>query len=107
MFTYKTQEEVDKMSASEYETYTTQKNAHEADQRKQVIDKAISEATKNSATKAEIEALTEKQNAIVKELENATIQLKKLVNVNAPMVKTKTPKVISPCKLDASQENVG
>ena len=78
MFTYKTQEEVDKMSASEYETYTTQKNAHEAEQRKQEIDKAISEATKNSATKAEIEALTEKQNAIVKELENATIQLKKL-----------------------------
>ena len=78
MFTYKTQEEVDKMSASEYETYTTQKNAHEAEQRKQEIDKAISEATKNSATKAEIEALTEKQNAIVKELENATILMKKL-----------------------------
>ena len=78
MFTYKTQEEVDKMSASEYEAYTTQKNAHEAELRKQEIDKAIKEASQNSATKAEIEALTEKQNAIVKELENATIQLKKL-----------------------------
>lgn len=78
MFTYKTQEEVDKMSASEYEAYTTQKNAHEADLRKQEIEKAIAEANKNNATKAEIEALTEKQNAIVKELENATILMKKL-----------------------------
>ena len=34
-----------------------------------------------------------------------TIQLKKVGNVNAPMVKTKTPKVVSPCKLDVSQEN--
>jgi len=78
MFTYKSQEEVDKMSATEYEAYTTQKNAHEADQRKQEIDKAIEEANKNNATKAEIEALTNKQNAIIKELENATILMKKL-----------------------------
>lgn len=83
MFTYKTQEEVDKMSASEYEAYTTQKNAYEAEQRKQEIDKAIKTAQEGTATKAEIEALTEKQNAIVKELENATIQLKKLSEPNA------------------------
>ena len=78
MFTYKSQEEVDKMSASEYEAYTTQKNAHEADLRKKEIDKAIEDANKNNATKAEIEALTEKQNAIIKELENATVLMKKL-----------------------------
>lgn len=83
MFAYKTQEEVDKMSASEYEAYTTQKNAHEAEMRKQEIDKAIKTAQEGTATKAEIEALTEKQNAIVKELENATIQLKKLSEPNA------------------------
>jgi hypothetical protein len=78
MFTYKSQEEVDKMSATEYEAYTTQKNAYEADLRKQEIDKAIAEANKENATKAEIEALTNKQNAIIKELENATIAMKKL-----------------------------
>jgi len=78
MFTYKSQEEVDSMKAHEYEAYTTQKNAYEADLRKQEIDKAIAEANKENATKAEIEALTNKQNAIIKELENATISMKKL-----------------------------
>jgi hypothetical protein len=77
MFTYKTQEEVDKMTASEYETYTTEKSAHEADLRKKEIEKAIEEAQKNNATKAEIEALTAKNADIVKEIERLSLEAKK------------------------------
>jgi hypothetical protein len=77
MFTYKTQEEVDKMTASEYETYTTEKSAHEADLRKQEIEKAIEEAQKNNATKEEVEALTNKNADIVKEIERLSLDAKK------------------------------
>lgn len=77
MFTYKTQEEVDKMTASEYETYTTEKSAYEADLRKKEIEKAIEEAQKNNAKKAEIEALTAKNAEIVKEIERLSLEAKK------------------------------
>lgn len=77
MFTYKTQEEVDKMTAQEYETYTTEKSAHEADLRKKEIEKAIEDAQKNNATKEEVEALTAKNAEIVKEIERLSLEAKK------------------------------
>lgn len=77
MFTYKTQEEVDKMTAQEYETYTTEKSAHEADLRKKEIEKAIEDAQKNNATKEEVESLTAKNADIVKEIERLSLEAKK------------------------------
>lgn len=88
MFTYKTQEEVDKMTASEYETYTTEKSAHEADLRKKEIDKAIEDAQKNNATKEEIEALTNKNAEIVKEIERLSLEAKKASEVPTKENKT-------------------
>ena len=88
MFTYKTQEEVDKMTATEYETYTTEKSAHEADLRKKEIDKAIEDAQKNNATKEEIEALTNKNAEIVKEIERLSLEAKKASEVPTKENKT-------------------
>lgn len=82
MFTYKSQEEVDKMTAQEYESYIAEKNAHEANLRKEEIEKAIAEASKNNATKEEIEALTQKNNEIVKEIERLSLENKKMREPN-------------------------
>lgn len=81
MFETKTQAEIDKMTAEEYQTYCTAKAEHEAGLRKAEIEKAIEEANKNNASKEEIKALTEKQEAIVKELEMFGLRMKSVLEV--------------------------
>lgn len=77
MFVYKSTEEIDKMSPAEYDAYLTEKEAHEAEQRKAEIDKAIEEAQKNNATKSDIDALTNKQAELIKEIERLTLRVKR------------------------------
>lgn len=76
-FAYKSADEIEAMSASDFEQYTTEKNAFEAEQRKAEIDKAIEEAQKNNATKSDIEALTNKQADLIKEIERLTLRVKR------------------------------
>jgi len=64
-FTYKTAQEIAEMSAEEQNKYLTDKNAHEAEQVKNQIDKAVKEATEKSDAKIkelseDIESLEEK-----------------------------------------------
>lgn len=76
-FAYKSADEIEAMSASDFEQYTTEKNAFEAEQRKAEIDKAIEEAQKNNATKSDIDALTNKQADLIKEIERLTLRVKR------------------------------
>lgn len=78
MFEKKSQEEIDKMTPQEYEAYLVAKEAFDAENRKKEIEKAIEEAQKNNVSKEEIEKLTEKQEAIVKELETFGLRMKSI-----------------------------
>lgn len=78
MFDEKTMEEIELMTAKEQQEYITSKRVHEAEARKQEIADAIAEAQKNNASKEEIEALTAKSEAVIKELEMVSLRLKKV-----------------------------
>lgn len=74
MFVEKSLEEISKMTLEEQTAYQQAKKTHEAEQLKAQIE----EATKNSATKEEIEALTKKNADVIKEIERLGLELKKL-----------------------------
>lgn len=57
MFTVKSQAEIDAMTPEQVDAYKTVKEKHDADERIKVINEQIAEATKDNATKSEIEAL--------------------------------------------------
>lgn len=76
MFVEKSQEEIDKMSASEYQTYCTQKSEHEANLRKEEIEKQIVEANKSNAKKEDVEKLNDTLNKIIKEQEAFGLRMK-------------------------------
>jgi len=76
MFEKKSQEEIDKMTAEQYEAYVVAKETHEAGLRQKEIADAIAEATKNNASKEQIEALETQNKAIVKELEAFGLRMK-------------------------------
>lgn len=76
MFEKKSQEEIDKMTAEQYEAYVVAKETHEAGLRQKEIAEAIAEATKNNASKEQIEALENQNKAIVKELEAFGLRMK-------------------------------
>lgn len=78
MFEEKTIEQIEAMTAKEQQEYITSKRVHEAEARKQEIADAIAEAQKNNASKEEIEALTAKSEAVIKELEMVSLRLKKV-----------------------------
>ncbi len=82
-FVYKSAEEVEAMSANDFEKYTTEKNAFEAEQRKAEIDKAIEEANKNNASKEDVEKLVAKQAEIIKEMERMTLRMKRVGDVTS------------------------
>lgn len=77
MFEYKTLEELNKMSVEEQQAYMTAKSTFEAEQRKNEIEKAISEATKNNASKEELEKLQAQNKEIIKQLESLMLDAKK------------------------------
>ena len=77
MFEYKTLEELNKMSVEDQQSYMTAKSTFEAEQRKQEIEKAISEATKNNASKEELEKLQSQNKEIIKQLESLMLDAKK------------------------------
>jgi hypothetical protein len=74
MFVEKSLEEISKMTLEEQTAYQQAKKSHEAEQLKAQID----EATKNSASKEDIEALTKKNADVIKEIERLGLELKKL-----------------------------
>lgn len=78
MFVEKTLEEVGAMSMDEQRKYLTEKREHEANLRKEEIQAQIEEASKNNASKEEIQALTDKQEAIIKELEMVGLRMKSI-----------------------------
>lgn len=78
MFVEKTVEEFEAMTAKEQGEYIIAKRTHEAEARKTEIANAIAEAQKNNATKEEIDALTNKSELVVKELETLSLRLKKI-----------------------------
>lgn len=77
MFVEKTLAEFNAMSVDEQQAYLTAKATHEAEQRKQEIEKAISDATKNNASKEEIEKLQSQNKEIIKQLESLMLDAKK------------------------------
>jgi len=79
MFTLKTQEEIDKMTPQEVDKYQADKSAHDAQVRKEEIESAIKEATKNNATKEEIEALKTQLGSI----NDAIMEVKESQKTNA------------------------
>jgi HK97 family phage major capsid protein len=83
MFVEKTQEEVDKMSATEYQTYCTQKSEHEANLRKEEIEKQIAEANKNNAKKEDVESLQNTLKEIIKEQELFGLRMKSVLEVKS------------------------
>jgi HK97 family phage major capsid protein len=74
MFVEKSLEEISKMTLEEQTAYQQAKKSHEAEQLKAQIE----EATKNSASKEDIEALTKKNADVIKEIERLGLELKKL-----------------------------
>ena len=74
MFVEKSLEEISKMTLEEQTAYQQAKKSHEAEQLKAQIE----EATKNSASKEDIEALTKKNSDVIKEIERLGLELKKL-----------------------------
>lgn len=74
MFVEKSLEEISKMTLEEQTAYQQAKKTHEAEQLKAQID----EATKNSASKEDIEKLTSKNADVIKEIERLGLELKKL-----------------------------
>lgn len=79
MFVEKTIEEFESLSLKEQQDYVVAKRVHEAEARKEEIETAIAEAQKNNASKEEIEALTAKSNLVVKEIENISLRMKKMM----------------------------
>jgi len=76
MFVEKTIEEFEALTAKEQAEYIVSKRAHDAEAAQKQIADAIAEAQKNNASKEEVEALTAKAEAIVKELEIHGMRLK-------------------------------
>lgn len=82
MFVEKTIEEFEALTVKEQGEYLLAKKEHEATQRKEELDNAITEANKNNATKEELEALTSKQSLVVKELELLGARIMKMSEPN-------------------------
>jgi len=77
MFTYKSLEEVSKMSIEEQQAYMTEKEAHEAGLRKKEIEDAIAKAQESNVSKEDLAALVAKQSEIIKEIERLALEAKK------------------------------
>lgn len=90
MFVEKSLEEISKMTLEEQTAYQQAKKTHEAEQLKAQIE----EATKNSASKEDIEKLTSKNTEVIKEIERLGMELKKL-NEKAPNGSTEKSELIS------------
>lgn len=76
MFEEKTLEEVSNMTIEEQTAYQLAKKEHDANLRKKEIDEAIAKSQENSVTKEELQKLTEKQTAIIAEIEKIMLEQK-------------------------------
>ena len=77
MFVEKSLAEFNALTVDEQQAYLTAKATNEAELRKQEIENAISEATKNNASKEEIEKLQAQNKEIIKQLESLMLDAKK------------------------------
>lgn len=87
-FTYKSLEEVSKMTIEEQSAYMVAKTAHEAGLRKKEIDSAIEEANKNNVSKEDLQKLIDKQSEVIKEIERIGLEQKKAQEGGAKKVES-------------------
>ena len=90
MFVEKSLEEISKMTLEEQTAYQQAKKTHESEQLKAQIE----EATKNSASKEDVEKLQSKSTEVIKEIERLGLELKKL-NEKAPNGTSEKSELIS------------
>lgn len=90
MFVEKSLEEISKMTLEEQTAYQQVKKSHESELLKAQID----EATKNSASKEDVEKLQAKNKEVIKEIERLGLELKKL-NEKAPNGTSEKSELIS------------
>lgn len=95
MFVYKSLEDLASMSVEEQSTYMVEKANHETAIRKKEIEDAIAEAQKNNVSKEDMEKLTKKNEAIVKEIEKLTLDAKKRLEGNGKPEPTGLAKYIA------------
>ena len=88
-FKVKSREEIEAMKEDEYNSYVEAKAIHETAKAKELISKEIEEATKNNASKEELEKLQLKMDNTLETIDKSYLQIKALMENSKSIGKDK------------------